>query len=167
MKVLVTYYTQTGNTEFIAKKIKESLKNHEVQLKNIKDARPDELKEYDLVFLGTGVYANGISGQLKKFLKEIPESPIKYALFVGHANPDPAFWSKAMDRVEKLLSKKNAEIIGKCDYIGENKDQKVVELLRTQMPQLIPAIESAIGHPDENDVQNICNFATKMCEKCK
>ncbi|MHA1144543.1 MAG: flavodoxin family protein [Candidatus Helarchaeota archaeon] len=167
MKILVTYYTQTGNTEIMAKKIEEALNSHDVTVKEVKNTDPNEISQYDLVFLGTGVYANGITGQLKKFLKGLPEGPAKFAFFVGHANPDPAFWAKPIKKMEKTITQKNAEVVAKFDCIGENKDEKVVALLKAQMPQLIPAIESAVGHPNDADLENLKNFAVKTCDECK
>ena len=137
MKILITYYTQTGTTEEMALKIKEVLEPENIFVQNIADTDPTLMNDYDLVFLGTGVYANGISGKLKKFLKSFPdEIAVPIAIFVGHANPDEAYYGNAIKVLEKLIQKKNGSIIDKCDYIGENRDGKVVEMLLKSVPEL-------------------------------
>jgi len=59
MKVLNLYYSTTGNTEKVAKKIEEAVKElgHEVDTVKItkKDTELDIL-QYDFVFVGSGVY---------------------------------------------------------------------------------------------------------------
>jgi len=50
MKILVTYFSQTGNTEKIAQAIHEvSSKNHESTLKKLKKVKIEELEDYDLI----------------------------------------------------------------------------------------------------------------------
>lgn len=53
-KALVVYFTTTGNTQMLAESIAEGLESTgaEVTLKNVSDATPDEVSEYDLIALG-------------------------------------------------------------------------------------------------------------------
>ncbi|MCJ7651570.1 MAG: flavodoxin domain-containing protein [Candidatus Lokiarchaeota archaeon] len=53
MKILVTYYSDTGNTEKIAVAIKNGLEEQEVDLIPVKEVDPTSLNSYDLVFLGS------------------------------------------------------------------------------------------------------------------
>lgn len=56
MKILITYYSLTGNTEKIAKVIYDEIsKKHRTDIKKIEQITPDTLYKYDLVFLGTPV----------------------------------------------------------------------------------------------------------------
>ena len=53
MKVLVAYYTQTGNTEKIAKAIhQEASLANEVSLKKIGELDATHLPSYDFIFVG-------------------------------------------------------------------------------------------------------------------
>ncbi|MHA1256481.1 MAG: flavodoxin family protein [Promethearchaeota archaeon] len=52
MKILVTWYSGTGNTEKIAKAINEGITGHDVDLLPVNDVDPTSLNSYDLVFLG-------------------------------------------------------------------------------------------------------------------
>jgi flavodoxin len=60
MKILITYFTQSGNTEKVAHALKNGLHTQDVKLKTITETNPDEFINYDLVFLGSGVYASRV-----------------------------------------------------------------------------------------------------------
>lgn len=53
-KALVVYFTTTGNTQMLAESVAEGLEaaGAEVTLKNVSDATPEEVTEYELVALG-------------------------------------------------------------------------------------------------------------------
>ncbi|MFW9818350.1 MAG: flavodoxin family protein [Candidatus Thorarchaeota archaeon] len=82
MKILVAYFSTTGNTDKVAKAIKEGIKGHEVDLMNIKGADPDSIGTYDLVFIGSGLFAFNIFRKLPIFLKKIPSLPPKFHIFI-------------------------------------------------------------------------------------
>ena len=66
MKVLVAYYSETGNTEKIAGAIYgEVSKEHEVHLKKIKEVTVDTLNDYDLVFLGSACHSTDFGSSKK------------------------------------------------------------------------------------------------------
>ncbi|MBN1871737.1 MAG: NAD(P)H-dependent oxidoreductase [Candidatus Omnitrophica bacterium] len=71
-KVLVVYYSRSGNTKKMAGLIAGHLKNHgnEVQLKNVKDARPADFKEVDGIIIGSPTYYGGMSAEIKKLLDD-------------------------------------------------------------------------------------------------
>ena len=89
LKILVTYYTGTGNTEKIAKAIKEGITGHDVDLLPVKDVDPTSLNSYDLVFLGSGLYGFNVSRKIAALVKKAPELPSKFAYFHTHENPQP------------------------------------------------------------------------------
>jgi|SRR3989339_1135955 len=72
MKILVAYYTRSGNTkkmaEYVAKGVKEE--NAEVSIKSIEDVLPDELIQYDAFIFGSPTYYGQMAYQLKKLLDE-------------------------------------------------------------------------------------------------
>ena len=165
MKILICYYSKTGNTELIAKNMYEALKDHEVSIKPIQDVKYDELNNYDIVFLGSGIYAGGVGKEINKLIKESSNLPKKFVLFYTHANPDPKFYKKAFNKVRRELEKREIEIIGEFDCIGENKDEKVVEILLKTQPSLKEAILSAKGRPNQMDFENAKTFARKIITK--
>jgi menaquinone-dependent protoporphyrinogen IX oxidase len=54
---LVLYFTKYGSTKKYAEWIAEELKG---DIFDIKDARPNQLHEYDVILLGSALYAGSI-----------------------------------------------------------------------------------------------------------
>jgi len=71
-KLLILYYSQTGNTEKMAKAVEEGAKSVtgvNVELKYF--ARPEELAEADGIILGMPTYHHDMSMDMKKLLEEL------------------------------------------------------------------------------------------------
>ncbi len=71
-KVLVCYYSRTGNTEKMAQAIFEAMrrKDHIVALKKVEDTKVDELIAYDCLIFGSPTYYGSMAWPLKKLLDE-------------------------------------------------------------------------------------------------
>ena len=71
-KVLVCYYSRTGNTEKMAQIITEAMrkKNHLVDLKKVEETKVDELIGYDCLIFGSPTYYGSMAWPLKKLLDE-------------------------------------------------------------------------------------------------
>jgi NAD(P)H dehydrogenase (quinone) len=71
-KVLVCFYSQSGNTEAMARAIAEAIRKEgvEVTLKKVEETRVQELREYDGIVIGSPTYYGSMSWQVKKFLDE-------------------------------------------------------------------------------------------------
>ncbi|MHA1752443.1 MAG: flavodoxin family protein [Candidatus Helarchaeota archaeon] len=165
MNILICYHSKTGNTEKIAESIAKGLESFEVSVRPAKDVDPNELKNYDVVFLGSGIYAGGIGKSAVNLIKNTTSFPKNFVLFSTHANNDPRYYGKAFKKVEKIIKRAGSQIIGAFDCIGENKNPKVVKLLLQSSPELEPAIELSKGHPNDEDFENAKNFAKSVIEK--
>ncbi|MHA1455425.1 MAG: flavodoxin family protein [Promethearchaeota archaeon] len=80
MKIMVCYFSNTGNTEKIARSIAEGLEGEDVELLKIEDGDPSNLKNYDLVVLGSGIYGGKLNKKVIDFMKNVSEYPPKFAL---------------------------------------------------------------------------------------
>ena len=71
-KVLVVYYSRSGNTEKMAKLIASHLKNHgvEVTLKKVQNAKPEDFKEVDGIIIGSPTYYGSMAAEMKKLLDD-------------------------------------------------------------------------------------------------
>lgn len=71
-KVLVLYYSRTGNTrqmaEFVADGARGARGN--VTLKSVENTVPDELLEYDAILLGSPVYYGSMAAKIKHLFDE-------------------------------------------------------------------------------------------------
>jgi len=71
-KVLVCYYSRTGNTEEMAEKIAEVMKGEglDVDLAKVENIKVDELLNYDCLIFGSPTYYGSMAWPLKKLLDE-------------------------------------------------------------------------------------------------
>lgn len=94
-KILVTYYSNTGNTKKIAEEISKNL-NADIDRIVVKGKHMPFQKKfemeykknpanYDLIIVGTPVWAFGPSPCIKKYLTENKNKIKKIALFCTHA----------------------------------------------------------------------------------
>ena len=62
MKVLVTYFSQSGNTEKIAKAIwEEASQANEADLKKLEDITPGGVAGYDFIFIGSPLHSGSLA----------------------------------------------------------------------------------------------------------
>jgi flavodoxin len=130
VKSLVVYYSLTGNTKLIAEAIKDSLNSEILELKPVKELDPEsgmkyfwggfqatmrkkpELEpfeinplDYDIIFLGSPVWAWRQSPPILSFVKDFDLSGKNLAIWMCAAGNGV----KARERFKKLL--KNANIV--------------------------------------------------------
>ena len=69
-KILIIYYTQTGNTEKMARYIEEGIKKEgiDVETKKVKDTKPDELLKADAIIIGSPTYYGSMAAPIKELL---------------------------------------------------------------------------------------------------
>lgn len=76
-KIGVIYFSGTGNTEFIAKKINDELENNniEVDMINIEKVKlkTEDYRKYDSLIIGSPVYVERYPEILLKYIKNIPK----------------------------------------------------------------------------------------------
>jgi len=70
-KVIVLYYSRTGNTEKMAKAIAEGAKKvQDVEVKLTYHATPEELADADAIIIGIPTYHHDMTNDMKKLLEE-------------------------------------------------------------------------------------------------
>jgi len=71
-KVLICYYSQTGNTEKMAQIITDVMKEADlsVDLKRVEDTKVDDLPDYDCIVMGSPTYYGSMAWPIKKLLDE-------------------------------------------------------------------------------------------------
>ena len=71
-KVLVCYYSKTGNTEKMAQIIADVMKREDlaVNLKRVEETKVDDLVDHDCIVLGSPTYYGSMAWPIKKLLDE-------------------------------------------------------------------------------------------------
>jgi flavodoxin len=172
LKVLVTYYTLSGNTEKIAKAIyAEVLKNNEADLKKIDEVNAAAFNKYDLIFVGTPAHAGDLAAPVKEIMNSLPNSP-KYKLAGFYTHMSEIWQDQGHKGVrvafERISKGKGIDYKGTYNCMGYP-DPNVAKMV--QEAQKIPDdkfnkyMEEAKKHPSPEDEQNAMKFAKKILSK--
>jgi len=99
MKVLVAYFSETGNTRAIANAIGDEarVQGHEVDVQTVGKTSGARFSDYDMVFIGSTCHSADVAAPVRSLLDGIPEgATFKLAGFVTHATPMPedGAWEK-------------------------------------------------------------------------
>jgi len=169
MKVLVTYFSQTGNTEKIAKAICEeaSLAN-EAELKKLEAVSPDNVAGYDFILIGSPLHASNLAGPVKEFLGGIQAgSGQKMAAFITHFAP--AYPDQAMDGftepIKTACKEKGIEYKGCFDCQGaltESLHDMVKKKLNSTDEQWEDMVKQMTGRPNEEDEGKAKTFVKEL-----
>ena len=125
MNALVIYESFFGNTDKIAKAIGDALSSSmEVKVCNISEVNPEQLKEINLLVVGSPTRAFSPSPGIKSFIKSIPANGlqgIKAAAFDTRISEDDAkprvlrflmrVFGYAAEPISKKLKNKGAEMV--------------------------------------------------------
>lgn len=157
-KILVTYFSRTGNTKLVAEAIFEALKG----LKEIKPMNEvADLAAYDLLFIGFPVQTHSLPFPVENFLKAVPAKK-KIALFSTHGSLSGSRLSREALEYAMVLTSK-AKIIGTFSCRGK------ITLAALQALNKFPEHEawtdmaaSAATHPDARDLEDARTFARWM-----
>lgn len=165
MKALVTYYSETGNTEKLAKAIYAAIVQFEKEILPVAEVK--DVKGYDLVFVGFPVMANSVPAKAEQFLRKVPEGT-NLAVFATHGSHRGGQLAvTAFDYAMSLA--RNCKILGTFGCRGKVKDS-VIEALMKKPEHKAWAEEarsSAYGHPDEADLADGRDFAVRMETKAR
>ncbi|WMW21167.1 flavodoxin family protein [Methanolobus mangrovi] len=163
MKTLVTYMTQTGNTQKIAEAIYGELEG-EKEIKPIGEVT--DLEGYDLAFIGFPVLQFDVPPKVKSFLSE-KTSGKNVAIFMTHAVPEGFeaihSWTGSASQAAE-----GANILGTFDCQGELAQPVIDMLLKADDPQMKAFGEmgpSTKGQPDASRVQKAKEFAKEIQAK--
>lgn len=169
MKILITYFSQSGNTEKIAKSICEGCQSQDVDIKPIKEVNPSTLNKYELIFLGSGIYASRVNKSLSDLIKSASALPSKFVLFCSHASLDS--YQDGFKVVKRNIKETDVEIIGSWDCMGENLGipeatrQMVLERLPPKQRKIAEEHQKKLkGRPNEEDLENAKKFAQSILQ---
>jgi flavodoxin len=155
-RVLVTYFTRTGNTRRIAEAIHEGLGG-------VPDLLPmDKVKDlaaYGLAFIGFPVQSHSVPYKAEEFLKKVPAG-MKVALFSTHGSlPGMKLSREALEYAAILLAK--TRLLGTFSCRGKVSMQALEALSRSPEHEAWAEMAAtASTHPDAHDIADAKAFAT-------
>jgi flavodoxin len=138
MNVLIIYKSyHRMNTEKVAKAMADAI---HATLKKVDEVGPEDLSGYDLIGIGSGIYAGKYHRSLVKLIERIPR--LEKDVFLFHTAGGPE--EKYDQPVKELLIGKGARIVGEfrcpgaAGFLGFTWANK--------------------SHPDEQDLENAREF---------
>lgn len=154
-KILVTYFSLTGNTKIIAEAITESLPEAKTM---IPVAEVKDLAEYDLIFIGFPVHSHSVPYKVERFLKTIPRGK-KIALFSTHGSLTGSRLSReAIEHAVATASQ--AKVVSSFSCRGKVSRQALEVLGRSPEHEAwADMAASASTHPNEHDIEDARAFA--------
>ncbi len=166
MKVLVTYFSQSGNTEKIAKAIcEQAARTNEAELKKLEDITPDDAAGYDFIFIGSPLHSGSMAAPVKEFSGLIQASSgQKIAGFITHFAQ--GYPEQDMDGftepIKAACKEKGIEYQGCFDCQGaltESLHGAVQKKLNLTDEQWADMVKQMTGHPNKKDEEKAKAFA--------
>ena len=156
-RILVTYYSRTGNTKQVAEAIYDAL-DGEKSIEPIGQHADRETDEFNLVFAGFPVHSHSVPYAVEEFLKSIPEGK-KIAFFSTHGSLTGSRLSReALENATVLCAR--AHVLGTFSCRGRVSPQALDVLMRSPEHRAWAGMAaSAATHPDESDLEDARNFA--------
>ncbi|HDP95149.1 MAG TPA: hypothetical protein ENN40_07305 [Candidatus Aminicenantes bacterium] len=159
MKVLIAYFSQTGNTEKVAGAIYDAAENETRILAGVDEVK--DLDSPDLIFVGLPIMHHSVPGQASRLIQRIPADK-SVALFATHGclrggKLAVEGFYHAVSLASKLY------MLGSFGCQGEV-DHHVMDEL-SHLPEYrgwLNEARSAVGHPDAADLEDARQFAALM-----
>lgn len=148
MKSIIIYYSQTGNTEKVARAIQTGIiqVTGQCDLVKIQDANPRRLYEYDLIGLGSPCFGKE-PFNVAAFINNMRSVGGKHAfVFTTHGGSPVHFFPSIYPK----LKRRGLTIIGMGDWYGDCYLLHHIEPYPTK------------GHPDEIDLQEAETFGREI-----
>ncbi|MBN2346454.1 MAG: flavodoxin domain-containing protein [Candidatus Aminicenantes bacterium] len=159
MKILVAYYSETGNTRKVAEAIFAAV--HRKNKKLLAIDQVDDIASYDLVFCGFPVHHHGVPHHVARFLQSIPQGK-KLVLFATHGSLRGG--EKALSAFYAAISMlPGRSVIGTFGCRGQVSFQLLDTWMETaQHRSWAKEAQSANGHPDSSDLEDAHAFTETM-----
>ena len=116
-KCLIVYFSQSGSTVGVAERIAAGLRvsQYQVELCNIKDSKPPDVRSYDLFGLGMPVYFYNPPYNVTDYVQNLPDlSGIPAFVFLTYGT----YRFDVGNRIRRALTRKGARVVGYTYYRG-------------------------------------------------
>jgi flavodoxin len=151
MKTIIIYASKSGNTGKLAAAMAAQLNCQAVKVTTQTNPSTLDLEGYDLIFVGTGIYAGTPNEDIVKFLSSLNlKSQKQFALFITWGGA-PKSDKVALGKLRALLESKGQKVLD--DHFAAYGGWRGILMKR--------------GHPKPDEIQAAAIWAKKVTEnKC-
>ena len=166
-KIGIFYGSTTGNTQTVAEKINKELAGKEVNTIDVSSSNAGELKDYDLLILGSSTWGIGdLQDDWESFINELKSSEIEeknVAIFgCGDSGMYPDSFCDAIGTIYTIVNDKNCKVVGfvdKDDY-SYSDSTAVIDNSFVGLP-----VDDSMNENETNE--NIKNWVAQVLKECK
>jgi len=131
-KILIVYYSHTGNTEKMAKAVAEGIRTvQKVEVELKRHESPWSLDSFDAILIGAPTYSHNMTNNIRKFLEEIAFNNINLEGKIGAAFGSYGWSGEAPRMVLEVMEHKfEMEVLKPPLLIKYAPDEKGLEKCR-------------------------------------
>ncbi len=164
MKIAIVYQTMTGNTEAVAKAIREALAGEEI----VYFGKPGQVPEADLYLVGSWTDKGLCHQSVADYLKSLDGKTLAYFGTAGFGGSDD-YYGLLFQRISALIPQ-GTRVLGNFYCQGkmpQSVRQRYEKLLEEhpgekQMEENLENFDRALSHPDGEDLDQAKEWAKRM-----
>jgi len=143
-KLLILYYSQTGNTEMMARAVEQGAKSvPNVKVELIYYAKTEDLADADAIIIGMPTYYHDISMDMKHLLEEVAAKKVNLKGKIGAAFGSYGWSGEAPSLLLEIMKKRfemqtiepglivkyapNEKALEECRKLGKTVAEKIVK----------------------------------------
>lgn len=151
LNVLIIFFSQTGGTEKIAKKIREGIVNagNTCEIIKMKGVNSSDLSKYDLIGIGAPTFYFREPVNVRNFIEAMDKVEGKHSfLFCTHGS----IIGNTFYYLSEELTKKGYLVMGLFDSYSESSIQYYPKIMHT------------LNHPDDIEIEEAVQFGENICD---
>lgn len=159
METLVTFYTDSGNTEKLAKAVFEGIDQTGKEIRPIKDV--STVDGYDLIFCGFPVQSHSVPAKVEAFIRSMPRGK-NVAFFATHGSLRGGKLAVTAFHYALTLAS-HLNVLGTFGCRGRVQEKIIEELFRkAEHKAWAEEAQSAAEHPSATDLEEGKEWAKWM-----
>lgn len=149
MKPIILYYSESGNTKKVADAIGRVFGFSPKKIENVK---PEDLKDFDLIFIGTPIHGFAPAKKVLEFLDSLPDLQGKKgaAFCIMHGGGD----KRAFNIIKEKFGKRGVVFLGGFSCLGHSR------LFANFGPRIFNR-----GKPSEGDLKRAEDFGREVMRR--
>jgi len=151
LKITFVTFSQTGNTRKVAQAMADTFReeSYSIRIVALKNASPDDVRDCDLLGVGTPCFNSQAPTPVRDFLKALPEIKNRPCFVFATSGGAPG---KVLYDITSILQSKGANVVGGI-------------IIRAECLHPVPCLYGRFpGRPNSDDLKQAKNFAKAVAD---